>query len=110
MSEEIIFRTTDAKIKKLFIIGNGCIENGCDPLIRLLNDCEEHQTDSFSFDSRKLTPMHALSCLAAEERLFFNMLYSSYKRVSNGSTRFHPIKINGEPGSLKALSIVADVA
>jgi len=108
--EEKIFRSADAKIKKLFIIGNGCVENGCDPLIGLLKDCEKHQTNSFLFDPTKLTPMHALSCLAAEERLFFNILYSSYKRVTDGNTRYNSVKINGVPGSLKAMSIVAAAA
>ncbi len=61
----------DIAKKRVFLIGNGCIENGSEPLEQALKFSEDYNSNYFLPDATKLGPMHALSCLAAEEREWF---------------------------------------
>ncbi len=64
----------DIAKKQVFLIGNGCVENGSKPLERALKFSEDYNSNYFLPDVTKLGPMHALSCLAAEERQWFIQL------------------------------------
>ncbi|NGX51911.1 MAG: hypothetical protein KR126chlam5_00200 [Candidatus Anoxychlamydiales bacterium] len=65
-------------IKKVFFIGNGCIENGIIPLKKLYKDIESLKTKSFLINSEKSPDsMLPLSSLADQERHFFSELFLS---------------------------------
>lgn len=67
------------EIRRVFLVGNGCFDNGSKPLERAFEFSEDKKSNYFLPDSTKLEPMHALSCLAAEERQWFIQLMHAFK-------------------------------
>ncbi len=107
--ETKLTRTNNKKIKKLFIVGNGCIENGTDCLKKLITECEDLNTRVFRCNATKLSPMHSLSCLAAEERQFLAILASSLNE-REGNPIYNAPKVDNKPGALHALALIASSA
>ncbi len=105
-----LIRRNENKIKKLFVIGNGCIENGTNPLETLITECENLNTNVFRINATKIDPMHALSCLAAEERMFLNILLASLLTNSSNGHYYTPPTIDNKPGFLKALGAMGSCA
>lgn len=75
-----MLKNNKKKIRRVFLIGDGCFWNGDKPLKRALKFVEDLNSNYFLPDATKLTPMHALSCLAAEERAWLIQLHQITKR------------------------------
>ncbi len=92
----------EKKIRRVFLIGNGCFLNGNKPLERALNFSEDYSSNYFLPDATKVGSMHALSCLAAEERAWLQQIILTAKK------KYHPPKIpNGEDPHIRLLHHLA---
>ncbi len=93
------------KVRRVFLIGNGCFSNGDKPIIRALKFSEDLNSNYFLPDATKIGHMHALSCLAAEERAWFVILAQAVKRKWNP-----PELINGEDSSILLIQHLSKAA